>query len=799
MAALIFQALSCSNTLFANDHSPGLLSELNGGNRSVAPAGFEENKGQVTTTTGVPAPEVRFRYTQGGTTLFLLRTGIAYQFNRLHRPVGLDELEEEARFDPTKRMQHDALRAETRVESYRMDMLLEGADPDARVSTEGRSTDYTQYYTHDVLDVHTYRRITYHEVYPGIDWVLYTTEEGIKYDFVVRPGADPARIMLRFLHHEELRVEADGCLTHGNRLGRFTEAAPVSYQNGHSVGTRFVLQEDHQRPGQALVHFDLDPYDRSSTLRIDPARIWGTYYGGSGFDYGYSCAVDGGGNVLLAGETHSPNAISSGGHQLIAGSVVDGFLVKFDGSGNRLWGTYYGGESWDSGKSCAVDAVGNVFLAGYTASLNTVASAGHQNSIGGNNDAYLVKFNGAGIRQWSTYYGGPGDDIGYSCAVDLSGEVYLSGYTESSSAIASGGHQNTFGGLRDAFLVKFSASGIRLWGTYYGGSAFEDSYACSVNNSAQVYLVGVTESTADIASGGHQNVFGGGLVDAFIVKFDATGARQWASYYGGPGDDGGVACAFDVDGSAYMVGATTSATDIASGGHQGFLAGDWDGFVVKFDGTGIREWGTYYGGIEEERALSCAVDDNGNLYVAGTTESATGIDSLGFQNVFGGGIDAFLVKFSSTGARSWGTYYGDTGLNRGFSCSTDGSGSVYVAGSTFSSTALASGGHQDTNGGGLDAFLVKFQGGTGVGIGEVGSVSIDVYPNPGVGLFTVRLEQPPGPGVRYRVLNAAGTTVLAGRLTQQVATIDMIVQSTGVYVLQLLTADGVRSAPLIRY
>lgn len=94
---------------------------------------------------------------------------------------------------------------------------------------------------------------------------------------------------------------------------------------------------------------------------------------------------------------------------------------------------------------------------------------------------------------------------------------------------------------------------------------------------------------------------------------------------------------------------------------------------------------------------------------------------------------------------------------------------------------------------------MKFQGGTGVGIGEVGSVSIDVYPNPGVGLFTVRLEQPPGPGVRYRVLNAAGTTVLAGRLTQQVATIDMIVQSTGVYVLQLLTADGVRSAPLIRY
>lgn len=316
---VLFPALVGLSALLAhgpsNDRSAVWLDEVNSGSRSVAPTGFEENKGQVTTTAGEPAPEVRFRYTQGGTSIFLLHTGIAYQFNRLHRPEGLEALEEEARYHPEHQEELDAMRARTRLETYRMDMLLEGADPHAIVTTEGRSTDYTQYYTHDVLDVHSYRRITYHAVYPGIDWVVYTTASGFKYDFVVHPGADPARIILRFLHHEELRVEADGSLTHGNRMGRFTEEAPVSFQDGREVGTRFALHADAERPGEALLHFDLDPYDRSRALRIDPARIWGTYYGGAGLDYALSCAADGNGNAYLTGLTDSFNEIATAGHQ----------------------------------------------------------------------------------------------------------------------------------------------------------------------------------------------------------------------------------------------------------------------------------------------------------------------------------------------------------------------------------------------------------------------------------------------------------------------------------------------------
>ncbi len=523
-----------------------MLNEFNSDSRSLAPTGFEENKGQVMTTDGEAAPDVRFRFVQGNTSIFLLNNGIAYQFNRLHKPEGMDDLEEEARRDPAKQRDLDALREQVWLETYRMDMSLEGADPNAQVSTEGRSADYTNYYTHDVLDVHSYQHITYHNVYPGIDWVLYTTGKGIKYDFLVHPGADPAMIRLRFKDHEELRVQADGSLVHANRMGRFTEDRPVSYQNGREVDTRFVLDED-------MLHFEMDAYDASRALTIDPARIWGTYYGGVGDDFGYSCGTDDNGNAYLVGITASSVAMASGGHQNSYGGNQDAFLVKFNSVGTRLWSTYYGGSNYDSGESCVVDGNGDVYMGGSTQSTTAVAIGGHDNTLGGNYDAYLVKFNWAGVRQWGTYYGGSSFEFSSSCAIDGSGNVYLAGSTGSTAAIGSGGHQNALGGGDDAFLVKFSPTGVRLWGTYYGGSSFDNGHSCAVDGSGNVYLAGRTQSTTAIASGGHQDIYGTGLQDAFLVKFSATGIRQWGTYYGGSGNDFGFSCSADGSGNVEAI------------------------------------------------------------------------------------------------------------------------------------------------------------------------------------------------------------------------------------------------------
>lgn len=674
---------------------------------AVAPSGFEENKGQVLTAAGDPAPFVRYRLTQGNTSIFLLDNGIAYQFNQSHYPEGYATLTRETHLDAAKQQELDALRKEVRLETYRMDMLLEGANANARITTEGRSEDYTQYYNHDALDVHTYTRVTYHEVYPGIDWVIYTTEKGMKYDFMVKPGTDPAQIKLRFKDHEELYVNAEGQLIHGNRMGRFTEAQPISFQSGKEVHTRFLLEGNR-------LSFALGAYDPSQQITIDPARIWGTYYGGTGNDSGQSCVVDVNGNVYLAGDTESNTSIASNGHQNTIGGNTDAYLVKFSGAGVRQWGTYYGGTGTDIGASCVVDG-GNVYLAGYTNSNTGIASGGHQNTRGGGYDAFLVKFDASGVRQWGTYYGGIGTDFGMSCVADASGSAYLAGQTNSSTAIAFGGHQNGIGGsgIDDAFLVKFNSSGVRQWGTYYGGTDYDWGTSCTTDVNGDVYLVGTTISTTNIASGGHQNTFGG-AEDAFLVKFNANGLRQWGSYYGGALNyESGKSCAVDNSGNVYLAGNTTGGTGIASGGHQNTYGGGmYDAYLVKFTANGVRQWGTFYGGNDYDTGQSCAVDGGGTVYLAGVTGSGIAISSDGYQDTYGGGVnDAFLVQFNTSGVRQWGSYYGGAGNDGGRWCAVDASSTVYLAGYTESITDIASVGHQNSHGGAMDAFLVKFDAG----------------------------------------------------------------------------------------
>ncbi len=441
---------------------------------------------------------------------------------------------------------------------------------------------------------------------------------------------------------------------------------------------------------------------------------WATYYGSAEFDYGYSTAVDGSGNVYLAGQTTSTNFIASaGGYQSTFGGSVDAYLVKFNSSGTtRIWATYYGGTGNETIKSVVVDGSNNVYVAGQTASTNFIASAGgHQSTYGGGtNDAFLVKFNSAGSRLWATYYGGTGQDYGKSVAIDVSDNVYLAGYTTSASNIASGGFQNTFGTSNDAFLVKFNSAGVRQWGTYYGDTQNDEGYSVAVDASGNnVYLAGSTQSTINIASGGYQNTVGGGY-DAFLVKFDAAGTRLWATYYGGTGTDYGFLSAVDASGNIFLEGNTSSVSAIASGGHQNtYGGGGQDAFLVKFDAAGTTLlWATYYGGTGNEFGESVITDTPGNVYLAGWTNSTNAIASGGFQNTNGGSYDAFLVTFDASGIRQCATYYGGAGVDYGYSAALDGTGNVYLAGYTASTNFIASGGYDNTFGGIYDAFLAKF-------------------------------------------------------------------------------------------
>ena len=390
---------------------------------------------------------------------------------------------------------------------------------------------------------------------------------------------------------------------------------------------------------------------------------------------------------------------------------------------DRLWGSYYGGTGSDWGYSVATDVSGNVFLTGRTRSTSGIASGGYQNTFGGGSfvdDAFLVKFDSAGNRIWATYYGGIDNDIGSSVTADPSGNVYLAGYTKSTSGMASGGFQNTIGGGTDAFLAKFDLSGNLLWATYYGGSGFDQALSVVTDPSGNVYMTGRTQSANGISSSGFQANFGGGSNDAFLVKFDSSGNRIWATYYGGTGNEWGFNVATDASGKVYLSGQTTSSSGISFNGFKNTIGGGFDAFLVKFDSTGNRIWATYYGGAGEDgnvnggSNMSISTDASGNVYLGGSTTSITGIASGGFQNTFGGGIyDAFLVKFDSSGSRLWATYYGGSGIGGlseyGYGVATDASGNVYLGGCTYSYAGIAFGGFKNNfMGTDADQFLVKF-------------------------------------------------------------------------------------------
>ena len=196
------------------------------------------------------------------------------------------------------------------------------------------------------------------------------------------------------------------------------EHKPISYQGANEVETHFKITKDY-------IQFALANYNAHETIRIDPIVEWATYYGGVSYDYGRKVSVDSLGNTYIIGNTNSSNNIASGGYQNIyGGGIYDTFLVKFNSSGVRQWTTYYGGSDLDVGNALIIDTIGDIYLAGNTKSITNIASGGHKNICGGGTDAFLVKFNSLGVRQWATYYGGSGTDAGIDLSVDGNNDIF---------------------------------------------------------------------------------------------------------------------------------------------------------------------------------------------------------------------------------------------------------------------------------------------------------------------------------------------------------------------------------------
>ena len=734
----IILLISLSTSIFANktpNYPKGFSTKTKSG------ISFTENKGQIHDQNYKSRPDVLFGGSDGNLVFHLKNNGISYQLNRVDTWKKESDLIKNHADAKIQKDEEKLVADQSTI--YRLDINWLNANTDIEVTKQKPLAGFNNYYLENcpngALNVKSYQQITYQNIYDGIDLKWYEKDGHLEYDYLVSAGADYKQIQLEIKGAEKISINKKGELIYKTPLGDIIEQAPLVKQNGNTLKSKWIIKNN-------ILSFEIENMNKSQAFIIDPVvRTWGTYYGGIGYDAMAdfnigNCSTDASGNVYLCGYTNTSSGISiatAGSHQsTFGGGSNDGYLVKFNGSGIRLWSTYYGGSGNDLAFASSVDPFGNIYTVGWTSSNigTTIATLGsHQPLIGGLFDAFLVKFNSSGVRQWGTYYGDIGGENAFGCAIDASGNVYMAGTATGATlgiTIATiGSHQSTSSDSQDAFLVKFNPSGIRQWGTFYGGDSWDTGTSCSVDASGNVYLAGVTTSTnigtAIATAGSHQTIFGGSN-DAFLVKFNSAGVRQWGTFYGGFGSDGvgilsyEVSCKTDNANNIYLFGSTSTNTGTAissPGSHQqNFGGGTSDAYLVKFNSSGVRQWGTYYGHIGNEFGFSCTTNSSGDVFITGTTTSSISVTSIAtagnHQSIYGGGFyDAYLVKFNTSGIRQWGTFYGGTGLDSGNSCATDGSGNVYLNGFTdlASGTAIATpGSHQSTYSGGGDAYLVKF-------------------------------------------------------------------------------------------
>lgn len=715
--------ISLWNLLFCTSLMLLQFSLLGAENKPVL---FTENKGQVSDQNNKPRTDVLFYGASSGMSFYLKNNGLSYQ---LYKVSSWKEKREEL---PGKT---SVSKVPDNTTIYRLDINWPGANLNASVEKEEAVAGYENYYLSvcpgGIRNVKKYEGVKYINLYNNIDLHYYSKEDNLKYDYIIKPGGDYKQIQFQINGAEKIGVGKDGKLIIETPLGKISEQAPLVNQNGKKLQAKWVVNKN-------IVSFEIKGIDSNVTFTIDPlVRHWGTYFGGSNTDKIYGTDLDLNGDLIVCGYTGSGNNIAtSGSFQNTLTSSWDGFVSKFSPSGNLLWSTYYGGLGISEGlRNCVADNKGNIYCAGYSNdTTNVIATIGsHQFSNGGGTDAFLVKFNSAGTRIWSTYYGGSGAEVGYSCSVDSFSNVFLCGSSTSilSNIIStSGAHQlNYGGGSNDAFLVKFDSNGVRQWGTYYGGTAYDIAYGCNTDKFGNVYIVGGTASSGvgDIAStNGQQNFYGGGSSDGFIAKFDLNGIRQWGSYYGSIGFDLGWSTVTDSQGNVYITGQTNSMSSwimTTPNGFQPTYTGNSstsEAYLAKFDSAGVRIWGTYYGDDKNEVGYDCDVDSLDNIYLFGESYAApTGsnvVTANAHQPTFGGGPgygDGFMAMFDSAGVRQYGTYYGGSNIDRIYSGCVSPGGEVYLAGETNTPSSLAEfgiksfGSYQPTFGGVEDAFIAK--------------------------------------------------------------------------------------------
>lgn len=378
---------------------------------------------------------------------------------------------------------------------------------------------------------------------------------------------------------------------------------------------------------------------------------WTAKYSGTGnsVDLPTAMTMDASGNTYVTGQT------------ILTGNTQAFGTVKYNSTGAQQWLATYAGTDANNemAKSIAVDASGNVYVTGFSATTGAAL------------DIATVKYNSAGVQQWAVRFNGTanGFDEPAKIAVDASGNVYVFG------------HSAMTGSSSDLVTIKYNSAGVEQWMTKYNGTTNQDevSTAMAIDGSGNVYVLGKTR--VDLFS------------CAFVtVKYNTSGAQQWVKTYAGPGnsEDTPAALVLDASGNVYVTG-----TSYGAGPQMDYT-------TIKYNTGGDQQWVARYNGTENlgDQATAVAVDAAGNVFVTGISESAATLN------------DIVTIKYNSAGAQQWLQKYNgaDNLSDNGNAIAVDASGNVYITGYTVSNASSSDYLTIRYNSAGVQQWLQKYNG-----------------------------------------------------------------------------------------
>ena len=541
------------------------------------------------------------------------------------------------------------------------------------------------------VGIPNYRKVIERGVYSGIDLVYYGTQRQLEYDFVLAPGADPRVIRLAIEGPQKLHIDAQGELIASVEGGEIRLKKPIAYQDADSA--KQIVAANYVVRGDGGVAFQLGKYDPSRTLIIDPILSYSTYLGGSNIDGANAIAVAPDKTAFITGGTYSLDFPTAHPLQPNHGGpddfFKDAFVSKLSADGSTLlYSTYLGGKNEDVGYGIAVDVFGDAYITGTTESPDFPVPST--------------------VPSFNSLCGGDG-----ACGATWNPQGFL---------------------VRNAFVIKLNPEGsVPLYSGFLGYYENVIAQAIAVDANQIAYVTGqvgpnITPTVVitppklppppfPITPNAAQPTFAGGATEAFVGKISATGNTiEYLTYLGGTDEEIGYGVAVDTHASAYVTGLTYSVNFPVVNPLQPAYGGAGDAFLAKVNTNGSGPsslvYSTFLGGSNLDQGNGVAVDSNGIAYITGFA----GAGALTFTTVgsfSGGDADAFAAKIDATktGTASllYFRYFGGSAADAGNGIAVDPSGNAYVTGSTVSADfpVTAAAFQAKYGGGNADAFATK--------------------------------------------------------------------------------------------